>query len=55
MEQQEMQSPVQYAPESLDKQESKSLTTRKKNISSGEDAFINANVFIEELEHDCAV
>lgn len=47
MEQQETQSPVQYAAESLDKQESNLLILQhkikpipKKNISSGEDAFV---------------
>lgn len=49
MEPQDLQNPVQFAPESLGKQELNSLTTPpKKNISSGEDAFV-------EEEYDCAI
>jgi len=49
MEQQETPNPAQYVAELLDKLQSKSSTTPpKKNISSGEDAFINANAFINE-------
>jgi hypothetical protein len=55
MEPQDSQNPVQFAPESLDKLPSSlSITPPKKNISSGEDAFVWQPLF-KELEYDCAV
>lgn len=54
MEHQETQNPVQYVAESSDKLESSLSIIPKKNISSGEDAFVWEPLF-KDMMYDCAV